>query len=104
MSQTLEGGQTLRSHMIERKMNENPGISRDEAYELYKADMRARASNGGKRPTTGGFKANPVRASEAGKRGGSISKHRHKYLETRGVWRYYRHNDTGEIVRYRIDG
>lgn len=75
MSMTKQGGVTLVNTLVNRKMAENPGVTRDEAYELYRAEMRERSSKGGKHKHPGkGFAADPKRARIAGAIGGRISR------------------------------
>jgi hypothetical protein len=76
MSQTKQGGATLRNTMIARYQAADPSLSHEEAYEAWKQSMRDRASVGGSRITTRpkGFAANRALASIAGAKGGSKSK------------------------------
>lgn len=76
MSGTKEGGVTLRNTMINQKLAKHPGISREEAYDMWRSDMRKRASEAGKKGTTGGFYANRELARIAGAKGGRNSKRR----------------------------
>lgn len=47
-------------------MEADSSLTREQAYELWKADMRARASKGGKAPV-GGFSVVPGLAQRAGR-------------------------------------
>lgn len=65
--------------MIEKFMELNPGITREEAYELWCEDMRAKASKGGKARFEGKGFANPEHnPSAAGRKGGTISRRKKK--------------------------
>lgn len=54
----------LRQTMIDKYKQANPGISDQEAYDLWRADMRARGSQGGKK-STGAFAVVPGLAQRA---------------------------------------
>ena len=55
-------------------MKANPGITEQEAYVMWTADMRKRGGKGGEAKVPKGFSMNPERAKTAGKLGGSISR------------------------------
>lgn len=74
-----KGGKTLRNTMIAKYMSKYPDLTKEEAYEAWKADMRLNASKGGKAKFEGKGFAHPfANPSEAGKKGGTISKRRSK--------------------------
>lgn len=65
--------------MIEKYMAMYPNVTREEAYDLWCADMRAKASKGGSKKFPGKGFANPNHdPSAAGKIGGTISRRKKK--------------------------
>lgn len=80
---TKSGGETLRNNAIAKIIAESPyKLTRDEAYEIWKQKLRAKASQGGKhKHANKGFAANRELASIAGSKGGRISRRRKKVVE-----------------------
>ena len=58
-------GQSMRDTYIARYMEQNPGITETEAYEMYKQNMRERGSKGGKNTTSRPFADIPGLAQRA---------------------------------------
>ncbi len=79
---TKSGGETLRNNAIAKIMREQPQLTRDEAYEAWKQQLRAKASKGGqhKHPNKG-FAHPSHNPSAAGAKGGRISRRPKKVVE-----------------------
>ena len=77
---TKTGGETLRNNAIAKIIRESPyKLTRDEAYELWKQQLRAKASQGGKHKHPNKGFAHPNSNPEAaGQKGGRISRRRKK--------------------------
>lgn len=79
---TKSGGETLRNNAIAKIMKEQPDITRDEAYEIFKLKMRERASKGGKHiHPNKGFAHPNANPWAAGQKGGRISRKPKKVVE-----------------------